>query len=60
MNISKQGFSIIITVYDQAHELKENLPAYLTQVYEPGYEVMVVDETSTDDTPDVLKLLHKP
>ena len=56
MNISKQGFSIIITVYDQAHELKENLPAYLTLVYEPGYEVIVVDETSTDDTPDVLKL----
>jgi glycosyltransferase involved in cell wall biosynthesis len=56
MNISKQGFSIIMTVYDQAHEIKENLPAYLTQVYEPGYEVIVVDETSTDDTPDVLKL----
>ena len=45
-----------MTVYDQAHELKENLPAYLTQVYEPGYEVIIVDETSTDDTPDVLKL----
>ena len=55
MNISKQEFSIIMTVYDQAHELKENLPAYLTQVYEPGYEVIVVDETSTDETPDVLK-----
>ena len=48
-----------MTVYDQAHELKENLPAYLTQVYEPGYEVIVVDETSTDDTPDVLKLYKK-
>ena len=56
MNISKQGFSIIMTAYDQAHELKENLPAYLTQAYEPGYEVIVVDETSTDDTSDVLKL----
>ena len=56
MNTSKQGFSIIMTVYDQAHELKENLPAYLTQAYESGYEVIVVDETSTDDTPDILKL----
>jgi glycosyltransferase involved in cell wall biosynthesis len=56
MNTNKQGFSIIMTVYDQAHELKENLTAFLTQVYEPGYEVIVVDETSTDDTPDVLKL----
>ena len=59
MNISKQEFSIIMTVYDQAHELKENLPAYLTQVYEPGYEVIVVDETSTDETPDVLKLYKR-
>lgn len=56
MNTNNQGFSIIMTVYDQAHELKENLPAYLTQAYEPGYEVIVVDETSNDNTPDVLKL----
>jgi len=56
MNISKQGFSIIMTVYDQAHEIKENLPAFLTQAYEPGYEVIVVDETSTDDTSELLKL----
>ena len=52
MNIDKQGFSIIMTAYNQADELKENLPAYLSQTYEPGYEVIVVDETSSDDTPD--------
>ena len=46
-----------MTVYDQAPELQENLPLFLTQEYEPGYEVIVVDETSTDDTSDVLKLL---
>ena len=56
MNINKQGFSIIMTVYNQSDELKENLPAFLTQAYEPGDEVIVVDESSTDDTPDVLKL----
>ncbi len=44
-------------VYDQARELAENLPAFLQQEYEPGYEVIVVDESSTDDTSDVLKLL---
>lgn len=48
--------SIIMTVYDQAPELKENLPAFLTQDYAPGYEVIVVDESSTDETEDVLKL----
>ena len=52
-----QRFSIIITVYDQAHDLEANLPAMLTQDYEGDYEVVVVDETSTDNTEDVLKLL---
>lgn len=49
-------FSIILTVYDQGPELEAKLPAFLTQEYEPGYEVIVVDESSTDETPDVLKL----
>ena len=46
-----------MTVYDQDYDLKDNLPAFLEQKYEPGYEVIVVDESSTDETPDVLKLL---
>jgi glycosyltransferase involved in cell wall biosynthesis len=46
-----------MTVYDQAHDLEESLPVVLEQKYEPGYEVIVVDESSTDETPDVLKLL---
>ena len=46
-----------MTVYNQARDLEEQLPAFLKQEYEPGYEVIVVDESSTDDTPDVLKLL---
>lgn len=56
--IKKQyPFSVVITVYDQARELEERLPAFLKQEYEPGFEVIVVDESSTDNTPDVLKLL---
>ena len=57
MNTKQHPFSVIITVYDQAHDLEEGLPAFLKQEYEPGYEVIVVDESSTDETPDVLKLL---
>ena len=57
MNTKERGFSIVMTVYDQAPELQENLPSFLTMEYEPGYEVVVVDETSTDNTSDVLKLL---
>lgn len=52
-----QKFSILITVYDQAAALESNLPALLTQDYEGDYEVIVIDETSTDNTEDVLKLL---
>lgn len=57
MNTTQHPFSVVMAVCDQAHDLEQNLPAFLTQEYEPGYEVVVVDETSTDDTPNVLKLL---
>ena len=52
-------FSVIMTVYDNGKNLEENLPAYLSQQYEPGYEVIVVDESSTDNTDDILKLLKQ-
>lgn len=45
-----------MTVYDNAQELRQYLTAFLTQDYTPGYEVIVVDESSTDHTEDVLKL----
>lgn len=50
-------FSIIITAHDKGIELERNLPAILSQRYEPGFEVIVVDESSTDDTHDVLTQL---
>lgn len=52
----ERRYSIVMTCYDQAQELESNLPAFLTQEYEPGYEVIVVNESSTDQTEDVLKL----
>lgn len=58
MSKNERRFSIIMTVYDQAGELEENLPAFLQQEYEPGFEVIVVDESSTDRSGDVLKLLR--
>lgn len=51
-------FSIVITVHDNAEELERNLPVILAQEYEPGFEVVVVDESSTDDTEDVIKRLR--
>ena len=51
------SFSIVICTHDNAEETERNLPAFLTQNYENGYEVIVVDESSSDDTIDVLKRL---
>ena len=59
MSTNELRFTIIMTAYDQAYELKENLPVFLSQQYEPGYEVVVVDESSSDETPDVLKSFKK-
>lgn len=52
----KTTFSIITAVRDQAQELAANLPTLLSQQYE-GYEVIVVDESSTDGSADMLKQL---
>lgn len=56
MDSTLSTFSIIMSVCDDASLIEENLPAYLEQEYEAGYEVIVVDESSTDNTADVLKL----
>lgn len=50
--------SVVIPVHDNAPELERNLPAILSQNYTPGFEVIVVGESSTDDTLDVLKRLR--
>lgn len=47
--------SIVLTVHDQAGALEQHLPEFLTLPYEGEYEVIVVDDMSADDTPDVLK-----
>lgn len=49
-------FSVIMTVFDNGMELEEHLKDFLAQDYAEGYEVIVVDESSTDNSDDVLKL----
>lgn len=49
-------FSVVMTVYDNATELEEHLKDFLTQDFQEGYEVIVVDESSSDNTDNVLKL----
>lgn len=48
------GISIIITAKNEAENLRKNLPFILNQDY-PNFEVIVVDNSSTDSTDDVLK-----
>ena len=49
--------SVVMVVHNEAELLQQNLPLFLSQSGNTAYEVIVVDETSTDNTEDVLKLL---
>ncbi len=47
-------FSIVIAVNDQTDEMRTDLPSLLSQQYE-GYELIVVDESPSDESKDILK-----
>ena len=49
--------SVIITACNQDYLLRQNLPAVLEQDY-PDFEVIVVDDNSTDETTDILQQLQ--
>lgn len=50
-------FSVVITAHNQAEQLRRNLPYILEQDY-GEFEVIVVNNASTDETEDVLKTLE--
>ena len=50
---------MVIVVHDQADTLERNLPQFLTVASAAQGEVIVVDDSSTDETPDVLKRLKE-
>lgn len=52
------SISIVLAVHDGEEEIERNLPKFLSQDYEGRYEVIVVDESSTDNTAEVLKRLE--
>ena len=47
-------FSIILAVHNAADKIEQNLPAFLDTATEAGAKAIVVDDMSSDDTPDVL------
>ena len=44
-----------MAVQDQAHDLEQNLPIFLTQQGEADYEVIVVNDASEDNTREVVE-----
>jgi cellulose synthase/poly-beta-1,6-N-acetylglucosamine synthase-like glycosyltransferase len=54
MTAEKPKISVIIAVQDQARDLEQNLPVFLNQQGEEEYEVIVVNDSSVDDSADVL------
>lgn len=51
--------TVVVPARNQARQLDFLLPRLLKQEYEGRFEVVVVDQISTDDTPEVLKRLGR-
>lgn len=54
-----QGVSVIICAKNEAGNLRKNLPVILSQQYDAPFEVIVVNDASSDDTASVLKELEQ-
>ena len=59
MPTQEYRYSIVIAVHDNGETINGKLPLFLSQEYEYGYEVIVVDEASTDNSEDALKILKQ-
>ena len=51
--------SIVIPAYNEANALEQNLPRIFKQDYKGEFEVIVVDENSTDDTHALIERLQQ-
>ena len=56
---TKIQLSIVMVVRNEAEALEQNLPLFLSQECGLPYEVIVVDDASSDNTPDILKGMKK-
>jgi glycosyltransferase involved in cell wall biosynthesis len=51
--------SVIITTYNRAHFLPQAIESVLSQTYD-DYELIIIDDGSTDNTADVVARYHDP
>lgn len=59
-DINKEAqLSVVMVVHDQEDLLEQHLPQFLSQPSKTSYEVIVVDDSSTDRTPDILKKMKE-
>ena len=49
------AISIVMAVHDNADDIERHLPLFLQQEYKGEVQVVIVDDSSTDGTSDVLK-----
>ena len=53
----RPAVSIIVYANNESRNLKENLPSLLKQYY-PTYEIIVINDGSTDESDNVLRLFE--
>jgi len=58
LNTQHPKLSVVICARNEAENLRQNLPAVLEQQYSE-FEVVVVDDDSSDDTPAVLRFFQE-
>lgn len=46
--------SVVICARNEAHNLEKNLPLWLAQQYPAAWEIIIVNDASSDDTSDIL------
>ncbi len=59
ITLQGQPVSVIICAKNEASNLTKNLPAVLTQKYLTTYEVLVVNDNSTDESKYILEEFQK-
>lgn len=58
-NQSATPVSVVLCARNEAANLRKNLITLLIQNYQAAWEVLVIDDASTDDTPQVLAALQQ-